>query len=253
MFQLTSKRDGIQFNSASFSVGSSIGSIGRIVATSARITEKKRNYGDDYQPFSKSYGVRNVTFQVAKAGIISASLLINECNVLLEKDTTEKIDFNPLIVKYTTHCINGAIRNLSISLLQHFYEYLATVRLSAKTADRLCKNLLKSATRKVARYSRIEACLRISKTVFWSEMPYYCSVLTVDIVFGAVDYFYNSRPKHTSRQIVMWFGRRVIFYSGCKVASAGGYALGCYFTPSSASVVSCLFVSVYSTWASALL
>ena len=253
MFQLTSKRDAVQFNSPSFLVGSSIGSIGRIIATSARIAEKKRNYGDDYQPFSKSYGVRNVTFQAAKAGIISASLLVNECNLLLEKDTNEKIDFNPLIVKYATNFLYGAIRNLSVSMLQHFYEYMATVKLSAKTADRLCKNLLKSAARKIARYSRIEACLRMSKTVFWTEIPYYCSVLTVDIVFGATDYFYYSRPKQTSRLIVMWLGRRIVFYSGCKIASAGGYALGCYFTPSTGSVVSCVFVSLYSTWANSLL
>lgn len=209
--------------------------LNRIIATSAIALKGKRQYGDDYIPFCRSYGYRNLAYQITRSALLQSSLFTIEYNAFLEKScaTNEDIEFDweATRKKYWANFVTLAIRNTSVSILKHFFELLAVVSLSSKAADRFSKNLLKSMGRKLERYHRIIACGRIFRTAIWTGIPSNCSMLSVDIVFNITDYFMYKKQKFNCKIIAVWLGKKVTFYSVCTVSSAAGYALGSYFNP----------------------
>lgn len=210
-------------------------SLNRIVATSAVALKSNRQYGDDYIPFCKSYGYRNIAFQITRSALLQSSLFTIEYNAYLEKscasDDEIEFDWEASRKKYWANFVTLVIRNTSVSILKHFYELLAVLTLSNKTADRFSKNLLKSITRKLVRYHRIVACGRIFRTALWTGVPSNCSMLSVDIVFNVTDYLMYKKQKCNFKIIAVWLGKKVTFYSICTVSSAAGYALGSFFNP----------------------
>lgn len=209
--------------------------LSRIIATSALALKSKRQYGDDYIPFCRSYGYRNIAYQITRSALLQSSLLTIEYNAFLEKScaSSEEIEFDwdATRKKYWDNFVTLSIRNTSVSILKHFYELLAVVAFSSKTADRFSKNLLKSITRKLERYHRIIACARIFRTALWTGIPLNCSMLSVDIVFNITDYVMYKKQKCNCKIIAVWLGKKATFYSVCTVSSAAGYALGSYFNP----------------------
>ena len=248
MFQIPSKRVHLDSSSPSFKRDHCLNSI---IATSAIALSQKRRYGEDYTPFCRSYQPRNVGFQVAKAAIIQSSMAVLEYNVYLERAIASEVeiedfDFKAARIKYTAAFMTLAKRNLSISILKHFYELLAVVTLSNKAADRFSKNLLKSITRKLTRYSRATACGRIFRTAIWTNIPFNCATLTVDIVFNFADYLYSKKTVN-KKEVVLWLGRKVTYFSVCTISSAAGYAFGCYFNPNSLATYSaCIFEAIFA-------
>ena len=248
MFQIPSKRVYLENSSPSFTRDYSSK---RIIATSAIVLSQKRRYGEDYTPFCRSYQARNVGFQIAKAALIQSSMAVLEYNVYLERAIASEVeiedfDFKAARIKYTAAFVTLAKRNLSISILKHFYELLAVVTLSDKAADRFSKNLLKSITRKLTRYSRATACGRIFRTAIWTNIPFNCATLTVDIVFNLADYLY-SKKTIKNKEVVLWLGRKVTYFCVCTLSSAAGYAFGCYFNPNSfATFSACAFEGIFS-------
>ena len=248
MFQLSTKRSSLDGSSPSFIRDYTLK---RVIATSAIVSSQKRSYGEDYTPFCRSYQPRNIGFQVAKAALIQTSMAVLEYNVYLERAIAseteiEDFDFKAARIKYTAAFLTLAKRNISVSILKHFYELLAVVTLSNKAADRFSKNLLKSITRKLMRYSRATACCRIFRTALWTNIPFNCATLTVDIVFNVTDYIYSKKTV-TNKEVVLWLGRKIAYFSVCSLSSAAGYAIGSYFNPNSfATFSACAFEGIFS-------
>ena len=249
MFQVSYRRNSVDSYPTSFSRDYRLN---RILATSATTLSEKRPYGQDYIPFCRAYGARNVGLQVAKAALLQTSMAMLEYNVYLERsnaseDEIEEFDFKAAQKKYTAAFLTLAKRNLSISIMKHFYELLAVLTFSSKTADRFSKNLLKSITRKLVRYPRVIACSRIFRTALWTGLPFNCATLTVDIVFNISDYFYYKKTKFSTKEVVLWLGKKFTYYSVCSISSAAGYALGSYLNPNTfASFSACAFEGIFS-------
>ena len=249
MLQVSYKRNSVDSYTPSFNRDYRLN---RILATSALSLPGKRPYGQDYVPFCRAYGARNVGLQVAKAALLQTSMAVLEYNVYLERanaseDEIEDFDFKAAQKKYTAAFLTLAKRNLSISIMKHFYELMAVLSFSSKTADRFSKNLLKSITRKLIRYPRVTACTRIFRTALWTGLTFNCATLTVDIAFNISDYLYNKNKKFSTEEVVVWFGKKVAYYSVCSISSAAGYAIGSYLNPNTfASFSACAFEGIFS-------
>lgn len=231
MFNVASKRDAARCQSSSFKTEYNAGSI---LATSAAKVACKRIYGEDLIPFNSCLTPRSLGYQIAKAALIPSSVVLLEFNVYLDKVVAseyqpEPFDWDSALKKFTNTFISLAKRNISISILKPFYEFLAVLTLSAKTADRLSKNLLKSINRKFARGSRIDACMRISRTALWAGLSLTLSTFTVDIVFSVSEHYHYKKAKVTNQQIVRWLGIKTVHYSVSTISNAAGYAIGSYY------------------------
>ena len=230
MFHVASKRDAARCQSPSFRTDYNVGSI---LATSAAKVGCKRIYGEDRIPFSNCLTPRSLGYQIAKAALIPSSVALLEFNVYLDKVVAsdyqiEPFDWDSALKRFTNMFLSLAKKNISISILKPFYEFLAVLTLSSKTADRLSKNLLKSITRKFARSSRIYACIRISRTALWAGLTLTLSTFTVDTVFSVAEH-YQKKEKVTNQQIVRWLGIKTIHYSVSSLSNAAGYAVGSYY------------------------
>ena len=230
MLHVVSRQDAARCQSPSFRTEYKTGSI---LATSAVKVGCKRIYGEDRIPFSKCLTPRSLGYQIAKAALIPSSVALFEFNVYMDKVVASEYEIEPFdwesaLKRSKKMFFNLARRNISISILKPFYEYLAVLTLSAKTADRLSKDLLKSIKRKFDRGSRIYACVRISRTALWAGLTQTLATFTVDIAFSVAEY-YQKKEKVTNQQIIRWLGIKTIHYSVSSLSNAAGYAVGSYY------------------------
>lgn len=231
MFHVAAKRDAARCQSSPYRTEYNAGSI---LATSAAKVACKRIYGEDRIPFNSCLTPRSLGYQIAKAALIPSSVVLLEFNVYLDKVVASEyqpdpFDWDSALKRFENTFMSLAKRNISVSILKPFYEFLAVLTLSSKTADRLSKNLLKSINRKFARSSRFYACIRISRTALWAGLTLTLSTFTVDIVFSVSEHYHYKKAKVTSQQIVRWLGIKTVHYSVSSLSNAAGYAIGSYY------------------------
>jgi hypothetical protein len=216
------------------------------IATSAVVTSNtKRNYLADYKPFRDAFSVRNITLQILKAGILSFSNAMTEYNAYLDRSIAEAaeaeekgikyrgddFDWPACVDKYTPQFITMATRFLATSIIKKSYEAIAVASLSAQTADRLTKDLVKSVLRKVARYSRLNACRKVFMTAMWANLLINASMLTYDILYNIAHAIRAKRIRHTPGQMVVWTSKKTVFYAVGMTFSAFGFSLGALLFP----------------------
>jgi hypothetical protein len=215
---------------------------------------------------------------VAKAGVLTFAAGMQEYNTYLDKviaaqaaeDAGEKFtpvedfDWKAAQVKYLSSFLSSANRFVSTFIIRKVYESLAVAHLSARAADRLCKDVAKSIKRKLARSTRLRACSSIVMTSLYSNTVLYTASLTYDIasfVPAAVSFSRLNRGFRIEvnlpcsiQDMGIWLNKKVIFYSVCSASSAVGFAVGAYFSEEYGSpLVQALFETVASIVAAGVL
>ena len=190
--------DSSSSSSSSRNSSSSTCTRSRVLATSAAslYTTGKREYCADYKPLVETITLKNIGVQVAKAGVLTFATGMQEYNAYLDKliayqnaeDAKEKLppvpdfDFGAARIKYWAMFTTSANRFVSTYVLRRLYESLAMAKLNARTADRLCKDVLKSLKRKLARSDRLRACANVVTTAFYANATIYAAALTYDVL-----------------------------------------------------------------------
>lgn len=251
----------------------------RILATSA-ITKfmEKRKYCADYKPLAESITAKSIGIQVAKAGILTFAVGMQEYNTYLDKiiaaqaaeDAGEKVkpvedfDWKAAQVKYLSAFVTSANRFVSTFVLRRVYESLAVAHLSARAADRLCKDVVKSVKRKLARSYRLRACTSIVTTSIYANIVVYVASLTYDIAsFVPAAITFNRLQKGfrieinvpcSLQDMGIWLNKKLIFYGVCSTSSAIGFAVGAYISEEYGStLLQTLFETIASIVAAGVL
>jgi hypothetical protein len=244
----------------------------RVLATSAAVYLRKRPYCSDYKSLRDSLSVKNIGMQVAKAGILTFAVAMQEYNAYLDKviaaaekkkggqvvdldeEVPEEFDWNAALPKYLAQFQTQASRFVSTFILRKVYETIAFTYLSSRMADRFTKDLVKSFGRKSARYGRFAASMRIVKTALWSNTFIYLSSLSYDVFLNVYDSAINGRIERTPTEMSMWLSKKATFYTVCSWSAAFGFAFGSYYNPDLAGVLaSGVFETIFGAVAAAAL
>jgi hypothetical protein len=172
-----------------------------VLATSAASSyglATKREYCADYKPLAETLTLKHIGVQVAKAGVLTFATGMQEYNAYLDKLIAQQnaedagkpappvpdFDWGAARIKYWAQFTTSANRFVSTYVLRRLYESWAVAKLTARAADRLCKDVLKSLKRKLARVgaSRVRACTNVVLTAFYANLTVYAAALTYDVI-----------------------------------------------------------------------
>lgn len=164
-------------------------------------------------------------------------------------------DFNKAIPEFFSKSYYRLIRNIWNFLTRKAYEAIFVAQLSPKLADRLTKDISKSISRKLTKYSQQETSRRIFWTCLHGSLLRALSLFTVDCGYAIYQYLMNENkekraktpkgknkasPTHvavsltspsTLLNILIWTGKRAIFHTLSILFFSGGYSVGLMVSP----------------------
>merc|ERR1712000_424420 len=112
----------------------------------------------------------------------------------------EDFDFEPAVSEYLGKTFHAFVKNSLIVVTRKMYEAICVANVSIRTADRLTKDVYKSAVRKLARFSNVETCYRIFFTGVWSGLLRVAALFTVDCGYCLYEHF-TSDEKQNERKM----------------------------------------------------
>lgn len=218
----------------------------RILATSSRPPF------EDMQPLSSAFSTRNVSKNIALAGIIAANQTLLEYDRHMQLETSDEyngevFDWDSSISRSVAKFQYDVMRLQSTSVVRKLIELYSLENMPTKFTSRITKDVAKSLRRKLLKFSQWDAAQRIFYTSLWANAPTYVSMLVFDFAEHVVRSMYSmyqhlSQNKAVSLQVVgnglinflgklsVLLLKKGIVYTACWTASATGYSLGCYYT-----------------------
>mmetsp|Transcript_495 Transcript_495/g.989 ORF Transcript_495/g.989 Transcript_495/m.989 type:complete len:261 (-) Transcript_495:238-1020(-) len=204
----------------------------------------KRAYKSDLKPFDDIFTPKNLVLTVLKAAIIPMNSVVNEYNLHMirsgneDEDEMEDFDWEESCRRNSRDFLPNLYRVSTITVLKKSFEDYATKHFSDKFTDRLTKDVTKSIARKCERFTRFVACQKILRTAFWGNSLYTLSCFVFDIgnevakqVIACVNSGKDSKPVlDRAYRLVIFTGKKFIFYSVSLSCCALGHSVGTYFS-----------------------
>ena len=213
----------------------------RVLATSAAGPGSSRDYGADYQEIS----LRNISYSlslvVAKSFILAASEAMIEYNELADRnlkqlaaqEDEEETDWDQFSRRHADSCLKYFYKNLSTECIKKLYDYLARQFVSPKLFERLTKDPVKSAARKLIKYQhRFQTGNHMWFTFLWSKAILYVSFFTYDSVMAVWEFSKNPTRRVRVKRVLAWVGTKVASNALIMLGTATGFTIGYYISPS---------------------
>ena len=217
--------------------------LSEILATSAG-ESTKRMYKDDMKPFTNVFSASCISFQIVKATIIPANLVMNDFNNQLTESERRGVpmpDFD-WMKSFNKHFVTwpeNFIRHYNCAFIKKVLEEIALHTQTARMVDKLTKDPLKSINRKFLKFGHITACQKIFKTYVWGNALTNLSLFLYDVVYSASRYLYETYKNNQETRLVAnrrnylqpvkavyYVVNRAGFYSLSLVCAAAGYSAG---------------------------
>lgn len=196
---------------------------------------QKRPYLSDKKPFNSVFGVSNVSTQVMTAMMLASlpsltryNLYLAEANKKLDRgehveDFDSQSEINLMIPQFGYHFF----RNYTISFFKKGLEELSVIFLSPQLADKLCKDIPKSFSRKLARFNRIYACGKVVSTSVLGNLLFATSSFLYDVLEEIYHMIFDAKRKKSSiKELLVFIVKKMSCYSIQTIAGALGLALG---------------------------
>lgn len=215
---------------STFSAGCHGLSPGRVVAYSVA----KREYLRDYKPITDvKYASNQVILLFAKSFLIVGSELsieyTNEEMKCLQENRTFRFNWDRAISKYKAKLEASLVRSSWILVIRKALEALVVAELPPRIADKLTKNILASANRKLR--SSTATFTRLFSTGFRGASLLFGSYFIVDMLYGAYRWAVSKEKGVNAVTTVLFIGKKIVLYSVCLCSSAAGYAMGSLIHP----------------------
>ena len=150
-----------------------------------------------------------------------------------EDDEEDEFDFEPFLAKHRASCIKYLYKNLSTESIKRIYEVIARQLVSPRHFERLTKDPIKSAARKMLKYQdRFRTGNHMWSTFLWSKVILYASFFTYDALVATVEYLRDPKRKAVqARRVLAWIGKKVGGLAIIMAGTATGFTLGIYISP----------------------
>lgn len=150
-----------------------------------------------------------------------------------EDEEEEEFDVESFVAKHKASCIKYLYKNLSTESIKRIYEVIARQIVSPRHFERLTKDPIKSAARKMLKYqSRFTAGNRMWPTFLWSKVILYASFFTYDALLAVVEYLGEPKRKAVKvRRVLAWIGKKVGALALIMAGTATGFTVGFYISP----------------------
>lgn len=202
----------------------------------------EKSYLADIKPIAQVFSMKNISMQLMKAFLFPAQMVLNEMNqhalesLELEEHERTDFDFNAAVARHMPQFLPLSIRFLTVSALKSCVEWIAVSTLPIRIADRLSKDVGKSITRKLERFSRFTACYKITYTAMWSALPMNIALFAYDMWLHIfTTYIMPSDDDDEKRTLVerlknsgVFCIKKLGFYGVCISFNALGYGIGSY-------------------------
>lgn len=239
----------------------------------------KRPYLSDYEfIFTPKYLFKQSKEILFLSLTLQGIELMNEYNQHLEKQIQAQnkgkrplpdFDFTKAFPQFLNKIQTRLIRNLFIFVTRKVYEMVCVATLPPRLVDKLTKDIQRSLTRKLMKFSQAIAAQRIFFTCFHSSILRALSLLTVDCGYAVYQHFYGDHslttggsssssssseqkrqrksktasaaavtssssspsPSVTWLSVITWTGKRALFHSLSILLFSCGYSVGAMVHP----------------------
>lgn len=194
----------------------------------------KRDYLSDYKPMTDvKYASNQVILLFAKSFLIVGSELsieyTNEEMKCLQENRTFRFNWDRAISKYRAKLESSLVRSSWILVIRKALEAFVVAKFPPRIADKLTKNIISSANRKLRSSSATFAKLFI--TGFRGASLLYGSYFIVDMLYGSYQWAVSKEKSVKIVATVLFIGKKIALYSLCLCSSAAGYAVGSLIHP----------------------
>jgi hypothetical protein len=235
----------------------------------AGLSVTKRPKLSDYKPITDLFTVKSLFSIFLRAALLPMNVVLDQYNRFLmqqEKkikagyiDDYEEFDWNGVLHSNYNKFLSELCRLFSASFIRKVMEELCIDNYSLKIADKLTKDVQKSALRKAIRLSdRYAVCQQIFHTSLWSSALGYGSFFIYDVAYRFFEAIQQSYTVWKKRGFVeackQWpvvdltiFGvKKVILTATTWSSSSLGFAIGCYFDVKYGGVVGSVLLDLLS-------
>ena len=159
------------------------------------------------------------------------------------EETEQKI-LERLLLKSQPLFYKTLRKDFAIFCLKKLYEVLLRQIAPSKIFDRLSKNPVKSAQRKMVKFNqRRLVAYKMLHTSLWSNALFVTSQFTYDVISALVEFIKSSPDKASdknntlqlvrrrARKAITWTARRLAYYSIMLVGVSSGFSVGYYISP----------------------
>jgi hypothetical protein len=229
-------------------------------AVALQFLSNSRQYLDDYDLLSNPKYLREQTKQVVMKSVLLQGLVVlteyskhmeNQIKAQERGEDLDDYDFGPAQAVFFEKVAQLSFKSACTVVVRKIYEAICVAQLNVRLADRLTKDFVKSAMRKIAKYGSAGASSRVFFTYLWPGSLRAASFFTVDCCYSI--YEYVVQKKKSKVDVVgtaLWVAKRVAFHSLCMVWGGAGYALGIMVEP---KVVAIWLSAIFEAGAAAVL
>ena len=198
------------------------------------ISSNKRTYLSDYKPLTNTkYASNQVILLFAKSFLIVGSELsieyTNEEMKCAQENKKFRFNWDRAMSKYKAKLETSLIRSSWILIVRKSLEAWAVAELSSRMSDKLTKNIVASANRKLQMSTASFG--KLFSTGVHGTCLLFASYFVVDMLYGAYSWVIAKEKKINVVGSIMFIGKRIVLYSICLCSSAAGYALGSMVHP----------------------
>lgn len=227
----------------------------------------KRPYNADYKRFQTCFTPQNIVTQIIKGACLPLLHVTKEMEQFnkekweaLKKrragDDDEEFDLQASIKKHLPLFFSSTQRFFITSIIRKGYDLYAFLNFSAKLSDRLCKDIGKSAIRKVTKYGRLNGASRMLRTLCYGNLLNYVSSLSYDVLLALHGWMVSKKSSIDVSATLSWLSTKCLFYCILLSSSTVGYCAGTLLGDKSqviSGLLSILTEAVAADWATRVL
>jgi hypothetical protein len=196
---------------------------------------KSRKYLDDYNKFGSVFTLKNFVIQFTKGACLPLLGITKELEAFNKRqlqayerreEFREEFDWEAAVKKQLPVLIPSVQRFYLTSFIRKGYDLCLIVNYSPRVVDHFCKDITRSAIRKLNKLGRLNASMAMVKTAVAGNFLNYFSSLTYDILLGVFEFLNARNRKFDPVRALRWVAKRSLYYSVLLVSSSIGFSLG---------------------------
>lgn len=219
---------------------------------SSSVDSVTRSKLSDYKPVTDLFTMKNVSTIVLRSALIPTNLVLLEYNKFMieqEKkqqdgliDEMEEFNWNEVLIANYNKFTNELCRLSVVSIIKKLLEVIGIESLSLSLADKLTKDIQKSAMRKYLRWpnNRYLLCQKMLFTSLRATAIGYASFFLYDIGYRFVELsqqfiitckkkgFVVACKQFPVVSLSIFTLKKLIIFGSCWASSSLGYAIGTY-------------------------
>jgi len=193
-----------------------------------RLDVVPREYLSDYKNFYDVFSFTSIVLNASKAFLFAVAPISAALN---EKPDMDEEEQKLLLDDFKRALPVNVCRAFGISFIKKLYDAACVQYMNNRLADKLVKDITKSASRKVAKFGRLITTKKMVKTALIGQISSTISCFTYDIMQSLYEIIFVDKKLPAVRAVCKWAALKLLYYLVSWSSCSLGFALGVLIHP----------------------